>query len=462
VIRRLLFSYLTVTALALALLAIPLGITNAHRERERLLFDIERDADSMASVVQGSLTDKAMRRSDITEYAARTGGHVIVVNAQGRAVLDTDRPNAPGRDYSTRPEIRSALRGLRVDGSRFSSDLGTTLLYAAVPASVSGRVSGAVRITYPTATLDARVRQMWARLALLCGGVLVAVAAVGFALARTVTRPVRGLEHATERIAEGDLRARVDERNGPPELRHLAIAFNAMADRVERLIDVQEHFVADASHQLRTPLTALRLRLENLEAGASPADQPRLIAAGQEVARMARLVDGLLMLARGADDRDVRVPFDVVAIVRERVDIWSDVARDRGVTISFEHPAEARATGVPGAVDQIVDNLVDNALAVSGEGASIGVRVTVARSSVEIHVLDDGPGLDAADREQAFGRFWRGAASAPGGSGLGLSIVQQLAASCGGRARLDARPDGGIDAVVVIPAATGAVAPVGG
>jgi signal transduction histidine kinase len=453
VIRRLLLSYLTVTALALALLAIPLGITNAHREKERLLFDIERDADAMAAVVAGSIQQhQTTPRRDLTQYAARTGGHVIVVDERGRAIIDTDRPAQPGRDYSSRPEIQDALRGRRVEGSRRSQTLGTTLLYAAVPATVGGRVNGAVRITYPAATLDDRVREMWARLALLCAGVLAAVAAVGFWLARGVTRPVHRLERATDRLAAGDLSARVDVHDGPPELRHLATTFNRMVDQLTQLLDAQQRFVADASHQLRTPLTALRLRLENLEAGASPVDRERLADAGREVTRMTRLVDGLLMLARDTGRQESRVAVDIASIVRTRADAWSEVTRERGVRVALEMPDAAWALATPDTIEQVVDNLVDNALAVSPEGATITVRVFVTPGTVELHVLDEGPGLDPSDRVDAFDRFWRGAGATPGGSGLGLAIVRQLAESCGGSARLDARAERGLDAVVAVPA----------
>jgi signal transduction histidine kinase len=458
-IRRLLFGYLTVTALALALLAIPLGFTIAHREKERLLFDIERDADAMAAVVAGSIQNRQTApRRDLTQYAARTGGHVIVVDQRGRAILDTDHPNDPGRDYSTRPEIQDALRGRRVEGTRKSETLSTTLLYAAVPATVGGRVNGAVRITYPAATLDDRVREVWARLAVLCGGVLAVAAAVGFGLARSVTRPVHRLERATDRVAAGDLSARVDTHNGPPELRHLATTFNRMVAQLTQLLDSQQRFVADASHQLRTPLTALRLRLENLESDASAGNRERLTAAVGEVTRMTRLVDGLLLLASGAGDRDVHTAVDIVLIVRNRAENWSDVTRERGVNISLETPDAAWALATPEAVEQLVDNLVDNALSVSPAGTTICVRVGEARGGVEIHVLDEGPGLEPDERAHAFDRFWRGARAAPGGSGLGLAIVRQLAESCGGSARLEPRPGRGIDAVIVLPRA-GRLAP---
>jgi signal transduction histidine kinase len=296
---------------------------------------------------------------------------------------------------------------------------------------------------------------MWARLALLCGGVLAVVAGIGFGLARSVTRPVHRLERATDRLAAGDLSTRVDARDGPLELRHLATTFNRMVDQLTQLLDAQQRFVADASHQLRTPLTALRLRLENLEADAAPGNRERLTAAVGEVTRMTRLVDGLLLLARGAGDQDVRAPVDLVAIVRNRAEIWSEVTRERGVSILLETPDAAWALVTREAVEQLVDNLVDNALSVSPVGTAITIRVCEARGVAEIHVLDEGPGLDPDERLHAFDRFWRGAGAAPGGSGLGLAIVRQLAKSNGGSARLKPRPERGTDAVIVLPGAGG-------
>ena len=192
--RRLVVAYFTITAFALASLAIPLGVTFAHREKDRLLFAIESDADAMASASQIPVSQgKPPPAAAILRYASRTGGHVIVVDREGVALLDTDHPNGPSRDYSSRPEVIAALAGDRANGTRHSSTLGTNLIYSAVPITGGSDLSvqGAVRITYPSATLDARVRRTWSQLALLCLLVLIVVMIVGWLLARGVTRPRR-------------------------------------------------------------------------------------------------------------------------------------------------------------------------------------------------------------------------------------------------------------------------------
>lgn len=453
--RRLVASYVAVTAVALALLAIPLGITFSHNERGHFLSEMEADADTMSSLVAYPIdSGKPIPSQDINRYALSTGAHVIVVDEHGIALLDTEGRNH-GSDYSTRPEIRQALQGLRVEGRRRSDTAGTTLLYAAVPTTAKGRVNGAVRITYPTSVLDGRVHRVWFELGLLCLAVLAVAALVGLALARNFARPVRQLELATDRFASGDLTTQVDEEHGPPELRQLASTFNSMARRHARLLDAQQRFVADASHQLRTPLTALRLRLDNLDARVGEDDRGAVDAAAAEVTRMSRIIDGLLLLARDEADDRVKQPVDLAAAVRERAEAWNDVAGERGIVVRATAPTSAWVDVVPGTVEQLVDNLVDNAVTVSPEGGVIELRVDVHDRSAVLHVLDAGPGMDAAARARAFDRFWRAPGAPAGGSGLGLAIVRQLAEAHGGRARLDPRPSGGLDAVVVLPLVPG-------
>ncbi len=452
-IRRLVLTYLAVTVFGLALLAIPLGLTFAHREQDRLLFDAQRDADTVSARVEDALEARApLPIENLRAYAAQTGGHIIVVDARGVALADTDHPTQH-LDYSSRPEIKLALQGHRASGTGDALGAATTSVYAATPVTAENKVIGAVRVTFGTATLDARVRLMWEQIALLCGGILLAVLVAGFLLARSITRPIYRLESTTDRFAGGDLSARVTigRDAGPPELRHLASTFNRMADRLTRVLEDQKRFVADASHQLRTPLTALRLRLENLAAHGSERDRAALDAAGAEVVRMSRLVDGLLVLAQ--DDAKVPEPVavDVAAVARERVELWQEAVAEKEVRLRADLPDRAPAYAIAGALEQLVDNLIDNALAASPAGTEIVVSVQPAPGSITLHVVDEGPGLDPDDIDRAFDRFWRGPNAAAGGSGLGLAIVRRLAEASRGTAQLRSSAAGGIDAMVALP-----------
>jgi signal transduction histidine kinase len=379
----------------------------------------------------------------------------VVVDREGRSVADSDAPDDGGADFTNRPEIMTALGGRRAEGSRRSETLGDDLVYVALPVASGGVVHGAVRITYPSSTLDARVRAVWLGLGLVSVLVLAVVTVVGLALARLVTRPVTRIADAARRVARGDLTARAPTDDGAPELRELASTFNETAARLEEMLATQEGFVADASHQLRTPLAALRLQLENLEAAVPLDVQPALAAARAETARLARISNALLTLTRSTEAAAAgrRQPVDAAAVVADRVARWAPVAAGTDVTLEASGPPHSWVQAVPGDLEQVLDNLIDNALEASPAGSVVRVTVEAGDDRVDIHVIDQGPGLREEDRHRAFDRFWRAPDAPPGGTGLGLSIVAQLAVRDGGRAELRPGAEGsGLDAVVVLPA----------
>ena len=448
--NRLLLGYLAVTVLVLGVLEIPLGITYARNEQQDLTAKVERDAVAMASLAEDALEG---RRSGVVQvrriaqqYQRDTDGRVVVVDRRGRAVIDTSPEFPEGRNFSTRPEFRAALAGEVATGERSSQTLGTDLLYVAVPVASRGQIHGAVRITYPATELGARIRRYWLVLLAIAGVVLAAAAVAGLAVARSVTRPLRDVERAAEAVGRGDLDARAPA-TGPPEVRDLARVFNETAAKLQTLLHSQEEFVADASHQLRTPLTALRLRLENLESDVGARGRDSLEGALGEVERLSRLVEGLLALARSDASDEPSAPVDVAALVRSRADAWSALAEERGVRLATSGDGRALARAAPSRLEQALDNLLSNALEVSPEGSTIRMGTERRDGWVELHVVDEGPGMTADERTRAFDRFWRGRGSGDG-SGLGLAIVKRLVAADDGEVELRAASSGGIDAVV--------------
>jgi len=412
----------------------------------------------VASMVEDALEGGTAVSIDavLSNYRA-SGGRIVVVDRRGISAADSDDIGGSARDFSTRPEIIAALDGRRDTGIRPSETLGTDLIYVSVPVASSGTVHGAVRITYPTSAVDARIRSTWLRLGLMSAVVLAIVAVVGMVFARGVTRPVRRLQRAAEDLAAGDLAVRVDPRDGPPELRSLATTFNSTSETLAQLVESQRRFVADASHQLRTPLAALRLRLETLAPFVDASARPKLDAAIAETSRLARLVHSLLVLARTDATTTTCEPVDLSAAVRRRVGLWAPVAADQDVELVADCARDGWVDAVPGAVEQILDNLVSNALDAAPERTAVTIRaVANDDGTTDLHVIDAGPGMSPEARARAFERFWRPARH-PGaneGFGLGLAIVDQLARHSGGRVRLDDGPDGvGLDAVVTLPTA---------
>jgi len=439
--KRLLLTYLGLAVLVLAVLEVPLGIVNGRNERNDLVTRVERDASFLASFAEDALENKTQPRAlgvAASEYSSHSGARVVIVNLEGVAIIDTDPPVGGPRTFATRPEIIAALHGKVKTGTRYSKTLHENLLYVAVPASSGVKVTGAVRITYSTAQVDARIRRYWLMLLAIGGIVLVAAALAGLRFARWVSAPLGRLENVAADAGAGDLGVRAAEE-GPPEVRSLAATFNHMIGELEQLVRSQEEFVADASHQLRTPLTALRLRLENIGAEVAESGRADLERALEEVERLSRLVDGLLALARAEVSPPERV--DLAALVAERTEAWSALTEERRVRLEIS----VQGTALVGRdrLGQALENLLANALAVSPEGSAI----TISGSEGELHVLDQGPGMTAEERERAFDRFWRGG-KAGAGSGLGLPIVKRLIETDGGTVELREAPGGGLDAVI--------------
>lgn len=449
--RRVLLGFLGLVVVVLAALEVPLGVQYARTERRNVATKVERDAVALASLSQAALGNQSRRQRQgvaaiAYRYARDTGSRVVIVNRNGVALIDSDPRTRGVESFRSRPEIRLALRGHVASGTRHSSTLGRDLLYVAVPVASGGRIDGAVRITYPTSTIDARVERYWLILAAIAVVVLAVAVIIGMRVAAFVVGPLRRVEGAAAEVGKGDLRARAPEHDGPEEVRSLAVVFNDTVTRVSQLLDSQRQFVEDASHQLRTPLTALRLRLENLERDVAQPGQRDLEAAVREVDRLGELVESLLGLARGGAGTAPAARLELDRLVRERIEAWSPLAAERDVRLAADIDGGAPARAAEERVRQVIDNLLENAVEASPPGGTVTLLVHPAPDWVELRIRDEGPGLDEVQRSRAFDRFWRGRSGE--GSGLGLAIVRSLVEADGGEVELVPAPGGGLDAVV--------------
>ncbi len=449
--RRLVLSYLTVTVLVLLALEVPLAAFFGDRERERFASLVQRDATVLAGLYEDSLDRGApLQPAHADSYRADTGARVVLVGPTGISLVDTDA-QVP-RDFSTRPEVATALAGRHAVGTRHSDTLATDLLYVAVPVASGGTVHGALRITLPTRQVDARVHRFWWGLVGLGAIVLVAMAGLSWALARSVTRPVERLRSMAGELAAGDLGRRASLDGAPPELEQLCYALNTMADRLTELLEGQRRFVADASHQLRTPLTALRLRVENLGHSLGPEGEAEVGTVLDEIERLTTLVGQLLELSR-AERAPEAERLDLARLAADRVDTWSAAAGEGRVAVRLEAPASPVAVlATPGAVEQVLDNLLDNAVTAAPPDSTVTVSVEAGTSFHVLAVSDHGPGLSDADKARATDRFWRGDQGRPG-TGLGLAIVRAVAEAHGGHVDLHDTPGGGLTVAVALPAA---------
>jgi signal transduction histidine kinase len=368
---------------------------------------------------------------------------MVVVDLAGRAVADSDGIADRGELYATpeRPEFGRVLGSegtTTIDvNTRYSDDLGQELLVVTAPIFHDRDVAGAVRVSAETGTIDQQVKRAWIGLALIGLGVIAVGLTLAYFLASSLARPVERLQAVALDLGGGDLEARATPE-GPKEIASLARSFNDMADELSSNIEAQRDFVANASHQLRTPLTGLRLRLEAIEGDGGPAAE-QAQKAGAEVDRLERLVDDLLALARataGAGKAGARV--DLAAIATGAVDRWAAPAGAAGHQLDLVVEGTPLIWADPADAQHLVDNLIENALRYTPEGTHITVRAASDGSRPMLSVADDGPGIAPEDRERVFERFYRGASGrrAGPGTGLGLAIVAEIVHRWGGEVRL--------------------------
>jgi signal transduction histidine kinase len=448
---RLIGALVSVAFLILVVFSIPLASFVATVERERLVTALERDAFMLAGHAKETLNTTAgavlpSLQPFIEEYAIASRARIVVTNAAGLSIASSDPSVLIGTDFTNRPEVVKALTGVPAVGERKSATLGETLVFVAVPVLLGDSVLGVVRLSNPKSQIDEEVRNRV--IGIVIAGLFTLLAAVGIAipLALTIARPITKLTRRTERLADGDFSVRADDATGPPEVRELSRSFNAMAGRLGLVIENQRHFASAASHQLRTPLTALRLRLEQAQE-LVPSDASVLAdtldASRAEADRLQEMVEQLLALARLEGGSTATMSVNASEIARNRIEMWESLAAERGVRISGRIAEHASCAVIDGALEQIVDNYIDNALTVAPEGSDIVVSVIRLENHVVIDVIDAGPGLQPEQRDKAFERFWRGAATTnSAGTGLGLAIVLQLATASGGTAQLLPRTDG--------------------
>ena len=420
-LRARLFAAIALVALLSVALTLALGAVLTRRAVERntvrdvsaqldLLVERERDAILPFSRLQ-SLQDFFDRQDQRVEQVA----------------LDGSSPLLP-------PDRAARLRrGARLDGT-IESD-GTRYLYAARLVRGKGFV-----LLRPASSTNSAWRPQVQGLIVAATVTSALAALIAFLLARAIARPVRRVAEATRGLASATDHPPLVPVEGPRELAQLAESFNELAVALTKAREAERAFLLSVSHELKTPLTAIRGYAEGLEEGVLPPEEAAATIVG-ESHRLERLVGDLLDLARmnKAEFSVRREPVDLSEIGREAVRRYEGQARDFGVTLELVAPGEAPAMGDADRVLQIVSNLVENAMRLAPAGGT--VRIVTAAG--ELRVEDNGPGLKAEELERAFERFYlysRYGRERPVGTGLGLAIVKELAEGMGGSVRASSEP----------------------
>lgn len=441
--RRIAIVFVTLIAALLVSAVAPLGIALTGNERSSFRFDAQSAANQVAAQAEEYLADHdppTAMNTALASAAAR-GDCAAVFRADGGLVAAT------ACDAASDAHTRALLPAVRVGGDDLLDQDGS-LLRVAVPVGDDGELAGVVVLARSSDPLSDRITALWGWLVLTGIGILALAVVLALWLARWVARPLDVLGATASRLGEGDLDARAPTDRGPHEVRGLASAFNRMAGRTQTLVHSHQAWVADVSHQLRTPLTALRLRLDVLAEETDGETAAELLGVQEEIGRFSRLVDGLLAVARAEGRVPRPEPVRVDAVVAERLAAWEPVARERRVVLSCDSPGPATGHLGAGDLEQMLDNILANALDALDEGGRMRAAVSATQDRVEVRLSDDGPGMGERAKAAAFHRF---GSAGTGGNGLGLAIVHRLATANGGTVALEDTPGGGLTVVLRLP-----------
>lgn len=482
---RLLTIVLSLVALLVLGLGIPLALSVASREQQRTFLDRLTDTSRFASLAQRALTEDrpALITPELRRYRQVYGFRAVVLDTDGRVTAssaspepvagagDAGRQNPGGTTVDLRApavskRVGAALAGRQPESGPLLMPWAADPMVVAEPVLVDDELRG-VALTV-SSTHAARMRILWWWAALAAGAVLAFCLAVLLALpvVRWVLRPVLRLDEAAAGLAAAVVSGKtvrpVGADTGPPELRRLSRSYDAMAGSVVDIVAAQRAFVVDASHQLRNPLTALRLRLSNLgdhvsgEAGAEQA------AAAAEAERLTGIADELLAMARAESGAADPVEVDVDAVVTDRIAEWDVAARSREIELALAGGSAGRALAPARGLDAVLDALLDNAIKFSPGGSTVEValgrdldRAATGAAGGEratIAVRDHGPGLRPEQLPRATDRFWRAPQQQNvAGSGLGLAIVTRIVERVAGFVELDLPEGGGLLVTVTLP-----------
>ena len=455
---RLLAIVISLVVVVVIGLGAPLAVSVASTQGQVLFTDRLTDTDRFASMAQHPLSSGDYRPliDAFTRYEQVYGVEAAVVDNSHRLVAHS--PTAIDlADPAIRDAVGAALAGRQAQSGPTLYPWRTAPLVVAEPVELDGEQLGVAVTVSDTEHVRDEILGWWGALA---AGAIVAIALAVLAalpVVRWVLRPVRRLDDATATIGSAVVKGEpvdpVGVQGGPPELRRLSSSFDQLAATVSDTLAAQRSFVADASHQLRNPLTALRLRLGNLTGHISAEAEEHQTAAIAEADRLGRILDELLAMARAESGSVDPVEVDVDQAVKQRVSSWQAVAVHRNVSLVLAGEPGGLALAPPRGLEAILDALLENALKFTGDGTLVEVEVRRAAGMVSVSVRDHGPGLKPEELSRATDRFWRSREHQNvHGTGLGLAIVRRIVERVSGNVAVSTPDGGGLLVRVELPA----------
>ena len=384
---------------------------------------------------------------------------VLVTDSAGQVLYDTRETLGAVGKYTFYSEIVQALEGY--DAFSCSYRDGAFRSRAASPVLYQNRIIGSV-YAYEYDTEQAELLEgLQSNLLKLSAGIAAAVVLLSFILSRMLTRKISALLTGIRKVREGAYEHRT-HIPGRDEIAQIGEEFNSLTDRLQTTETLRRRFVSDASHELKTPLAAIRLLTDSiLQTNNMDMETVRdfVTDIGSEAERLSRITEDLLRLTR-LDSNQVDPPevVEVAPVVEQVMRMMSLLAQEKGTELTCQTGGDCRVLATKGEVHQVIYNLTDNAVKYSGSHGSVRVELRRDGNDVVLTVADNGPGIPEEDLPRVFERFYRvdkARSRAAGGTGLGLSIVQDTVTKRGGTVSAANRPEGGAVFTVRWPAAEG-------
>jgi signal transduction histidine kinase len=430
---------------------IPLGFLLVSDHVGQYADQLERRARSAAP----ALADPAAAAGELARrFPPGSELQALLLDRSGQSqtlVLDPGTfPKFPARSA----EVRAALGG-QTATRRATTEAGRRVLVAA-PVTRRGRVDGVVWLSASLAPVDDLNSRTWASLGIIGVAALLFAVLVAVAVSRQIARRLEVVAAGAERFAEGRFGEPI-RVSGKDEVAHLGSRLNEMARRIERSVARERDFAASASHQLRTPLTAIKIRIEELRSmlppGVDATAAEYLDEMTQEVDRLTFLTSGLLMMSATEAGAHAE-PLPAGAAIEQAVQRLRPLARQSGIGISIgDCDSSALVRAAPGAFEEVIFNLMDNALKYSSNGGVVEVEARRDEDHLLVTVADRGSGISEEEAEHVFDPFYRARRTRTKGSGLGLTICARLCEAAGAAIALRPREGGGTTASVRWPLA---------
>lgn len=459
---KLMLTFLVVIGASFAIMAsILTGMVSSTLYQQRTR-QATRSLEQLASSVAPFLASAQMDGLSelLTAQAGELGGRLLAVDMDGKVQADTFGARS-GQRLSIPETVAVLLHGEKSAFGIHRVDSESGVSYVAVASAVmevSGKTLGVLVLSLPVDELQTALETVKRQLMTVFLIVAGAAMAAALMLSGMLTRPVKELTQTIRRMGKGDLSARVNVRTSG-ELKELAESYNAMAEQIEHLDKSRSQFVANASHELKTPLATMKLLLENM---LYQPDMPQELRTefmqdiNHEIDRLSGIITDLLTLTQmDSHSSPLRVTkVDLSALTEETVHTLQIAAEKKGQTLTADIAPGITLDGDSGKLMQIFYNLTDNAIKYTPENGHIAVRLAQSGANVLFAVTDDGIGIPEEDQKHIFERFYRvdkARSRATGGTGLGLSIVRQLAAMHGGTVSVSSQPGQGATFTVTLP-----------